>query len=200
MELLANRIERLRAEERKAKQKVLETKIRGQEIISLQKRNQEAQAAKEMQKRAEMEHRVRETNQQQLKRAEHRMALKTTFESMHVSKREEVRSERRIKSENAEMLRQAREYDLERARHARTVIRAHQHVVKERFEKQRQAHQEYLAQDFINMIALEDRRREEVQKEVAQMEVEEHQHIERLKELQEEQKAAYDALEQALAS
>jgi hypothetical protein len=200
MELLANRIERLRAEERKAKQKVLETKIRGQEIISLQKRNQELQAAKEMQKRAEMQQRVQETHRQQLKRAEHRAALKSTFEGMHVSKREEVRTERRIKSENAEMLRQAREYDLKRARHARTVIRAHQHVVKERFEKQRQAHQEFLAQDFVNMIALEDRRREEVEREIARMEVEEHQHIDRLIALQEEQKAAYDALEQALAS
>lgn len=200
MELLANRIERLRAEERKAKQKVLETKIRGQEIISLQKRNQQAQAAKEMQKRQEAEQRARETNEQQLKRAEHRAALKKTFESMHISKREEVKMERRIKNENAEMLRQAREYDLERARQARSMIRAHQHVVKERFEKQRQAHQEYLAQDFINMIALEDKRREEVEAEIAEMEVEERQHIERLRELQEEQKAAYDALEQALAS
>ena len=68
-----------------------------------------------------------------------------------------MRVERRIKAGNADMLREAREYELERARRGRTVIRAHQHVVKERFEKQRQAHQVYLAQDFIQMIAMEVR-------------------------------------------
>ena len=45
------------------------------------------------------------------------------------------------------------------------------------------------------MIAMEDRRREEVEKEIAAMEIEERNHIERLRALQEEQKAAYDALE-----
>lgn len=73
-------------------------------------------------------------------------------------------------------------------------------AVSARFEKQRQAHQEFLAQDFINMIAAEDRRREEIELEIASMEQEERKHIERLRELQEEQRAAYDALEGALAS
>lgn len=200
MELLANRIERLRFEERKAKQKVVETKMRGQEIIAIQKRNQELRASKELSRKLEEEQRARESNDLQLKRAQHRAALKETFESMHVSKREEVQVERRVKHENAEMLRQAREYELERARRGRTLIRAHQHVVKERFEKQRQAHQDYLAQDFLNMIGLEDKRREEIELEIVQMELEEHEHIERLRALQEEQKSAYDALEQALAS
>ena len=50
------------------------------------------------------------------------------------------------------------------------------------------------------MIAMEDRRREEIEKDIAAMEIEERQHIERLRELQEEQKGAYDELEQALAS
>ena len=55
-------------------------------------------------------------------------------------------------------------------------------------------------QDFINMIALEDRRREEIEREIAALEIEERSHIERLRALQEEQKAAYDSLEAALAS
>ena len=51
VELLQNRVERLRQEERKAKQKVLETKIRGQEIKALQKRNEQAAQAKELAKK-----------------------------------------------------------------------------------------------------------------------------------------------------
>ena len=50
------------------------------------------------------------------------------------------------------------------------------------------------------MIALEDRRREEIEREIAALEIEERSHIERLRALQEEQKAAYDSLEAALAS
>ena len=46
VELMSNRIERLRAEERKAKQKVLETKLRGQEITALQKKNEQAATAR----------------------------------------------------------------------------------------------------------------------------------------------------------
>jgi len=200
MELLSNRIERLRAEERKAKQKVVETKMRGQEIISMQKRNEQQATARELAKRVDQDQRQRESQQQQLRRAEHRSALKSTFEAMHSTKRDDVRIERRIKLENAEALKQAREYELERARKAKIMIREHQKEVKTRFDKQRQAHQEFLAQDFINMIAMEDKRREDIEREIAAMEIEERQHIERLRALQEEQKAAYDGLEQALAS
>lgn len=102
--------------------------------------------------------------------------------------------------ENEEARKASRQYEIERAKKTRTLIRSHQQGVKERFEKQRQAHQEFLAQDFINMIAMEDKRREEIETEIIEMEAEERQHIERLRSLQDEQKAAYDALEQALAS
>ena len=81
VELMGNRIERLRAEERKAKQKVMETKLRGQEILQLQKRNQQAHAAKELAKRLEMEQHTRDQQSQQLRRIEHRAALKSTYEA-----------------------------------------------------------------------------------------------------------------------
>jgi predicted RNase H-like nuclease (RuvC/YqgF family) len=63
VDLLANRVERLRQEERKAKQKVLETKLRGQEIAALQKRNEQAAAARTLAKRLEEEHRKKEMQQ-----------------------------------------------------------------------------------------------------------------------------------------
>ena len=200
VELMSNRIERLRAEERKAKQKVLETKLRGQEILALQKRNQQAAAAKELARRIETEQLNRDQQHQQLRRIEHRAALKTTYESMHAARREEVKAERRIKAENAEAIRQTRMYEVARAQKAKLAIREHQQMVHQRFDKQRQAHREFLAQDFINMIAMEDRRREEIEREIGALEIEERQHIERLRALQEEQKSAYDSLEAALAS
>ena len=184
VELMGNRIERLRAEERKAKQKVLETKLRGQEIIQLQKRNQQAHAAKELSKRIETEQHTRDQQSQQLRRIEHRAALKSTYESMHAARREEVKAERRIKAENADAVTQTRAYEIARAQKAQQAIRHHQQMVHARFDKQRQAHREFLAQDFINMIAMEDRRREEIERDIASLEIEERSHIERLRALQ----------------
>ena len=97
-------------------------------------------------------------------------------------------------------VRSLKQYEIERARQAREAIRNHQLAVSARFEKQRQAHQEFLAQDFINMIAAEDKRREDIEREIAAMEEQERAHIEKLRTLQEEQRFAYDALEAALAS
>lgn len=97
-------------------------------------------------------------------------------------------------------MRALKQYEIQRARQAREAIRNHQLAVSARFERERLAHQEFLAQDFINMIAAEDRRREEIEREIAAMEEDERKHIERLRELQEEQRAAYDALEAAFAS
>ena len=63
VELLSNRVERLRQEERKAKQKVLEMKLRGEEIAALQKRNEQNAQAKALAKRMEEDQRIQEVQQ-----------------------------------------------------------------------------------------------------------------------------------------
>lgn len=200
VELLSNRVERLRQEERKAKQKVLETKLRGQEIMALQKRNDQAAQAKHLAKQMEEDQRKREMAQLRLERQAARDRIQKAQEAIAVARREDVKAEHQVKAENAQMVRSIRDYEQARAQKNRAEIRTHAKNVSLKFEKQRQAHQEFLAQDFINMIAMEDRRREEVEKEIAAMEIEERNHIERLRALQEEQKAAYDALEGALST
>ena len=104
VELLNNRVERLRQEERKAKQMVLETKLRGQEISALQKRNEQAMTAKALAKRMEEDQRNREMQQQAVKRSEARKALKSVYEQMHAARREDVKAERQVKAENAAMV------------------------------------------------------------------------------------------------
>lgn len=200
VELLSNRVERLREEERKAKQKVMEMKLRGQEIVAMQKRNEQANTAKALAKRMEEDQLNRERAESRRRRVEDKQATKSIFVHLHNSKREDVKTERQIKAENAELVRSIKQFDCAKNKQARDAIRTHQRSVAERFEKQRQAHQEFLAQDFINMISMEDKRREEVEKEIAEMELTERSHIDTLRKLQEEQKAAYDALETALAT
>lgn len=200
VELLSNRVERLRQEERKAKQKVLETKLRGQEIAALQKRNEQAAQAKSLAKRMDEDQRLREVQQLRLKRVAEKEQVRRVQEEMAKARREDVQAEKQIKAENAEMVKSLKQFDVARAQKTRTEIRSHQKMVSLKFEKQREAHQEFLAQDFINMIALEDRRREEVENEIADMEEIERKHIENLRRLQDEQRMAYDALETALAN
>ena len=77
-ELMANRLNRLRQEEKKAKQKLLETKLRGDEILALQKRNVQAQEARSLAKRIDEEQRLMERQQQRQRTAEHRETLKGT--------------------------------------------------------------------------------------------------------------------------
>ena len=156
--------------------------------------------ARSLAKRIDEEQRLMERQQQRQRTAEHRETLKGTYEMMLTARREDVKQERRIKEENAEIARQSREFEMQRNREANRAIRQHQKAVHSRFEKQRQAHKEFLAQDFINMISQEDKRREEIEHEIAAMEIDERSHIDRLRALQEEQKSAYDALEAALAS
>ena len=200
VELLSNRVERLRQEERKAKQKVLETKLRGQEIMALQKRNEQAAAAKDLAKRMEEDQRKREVAQMRIERQTARERIIGAQQAIMQARREDVKAEQLVKQENAQMVRTIRTYEQARAEKNRAEIRTHAKNVSLKFEKQRQAHHEFLAQDFINMIAMEDRRREEVEKEISAMEIEERAHIERLRALQEEQRAAYDALENALSA
>ena len=52
-----------------------------------------------------------------------------------------------MKAENAQMVRSIRDYEQARAEESRKCT--HAKSVSLKFEKQRQAHQEFLAQDFV---------------------------------------------------
>ena len=87
VELLSNGVERLRQEERKAKQKVLETKLRGQEIMALQKRNDQAAQAKHLAKQMEEDQRKREMAQLRLERQAARDRIQKAQEAIAVAPR-----------------------------------------------------------------------------------------------------------------
>lgn len=62
------------------------------------------------------------------------------------------------------------------------------------------AAQEYLMQDFINLIQSELEQTDEIERDIARLDQLEADHVERIRQLQEEQRAAYDRLEQALGT
>ena len=104
VELLSNRVERLREEERKAKQKVLETRLRGQEITALQKRNEQALTAKALAKRMEEDQLQRERAESRLRRLEEKNALKNVFTQMFDARREDTLPRGAAPSEPAMLL------------------------------------------------------------------------------------------------
>ena len=85
------------------------------------------------------------------------------------ARREDVKAERQIKAENAQMVRSLKQYEIARAQKAGGDPRTSEE--RERALREAAAGApEFLAQDFINMIAMEDRRREDVEKEIVEME------------------------------
>lgn len=55
-------------------------------------------------------------------------------------------------------------------------------------------------QDFINLIQSELEQTDEIERDIARLDQVEADHLERIRQLQDEQRAAYDRLEQALGT
>jgi hypothetical protein len=57
-----------------------------------------------------------------------------------------------------------------------------------------------MMQDFINAIQIELEQTEDIERDITRLDGLEAEHIDRIRQLQDEQRAAYDRLEQALSS
>jgi Mg2+ and Co2+ transporter CorA len=199
LDLLKNRIRLLRQEEAKAKAKVAETKRRQDEIIALRARNEEAAARRAEHRLAEEDRARRQREERLAQKHESRVAVKQTFDKMYSERREQAMQTRKEEAENQRALRTLRETEVAKAQRRREQILGQQRKLQSDLGRQRQAHQQDLIQNFLGMIADEEARRAQIEAEIAEMEQDELAQIEKLRELQEEQRVSYDALEFALA-
>lgn len=199
LDLLKNRIRLLRQEEAKAKAKVAETKRRQDEIIALRARNDEAAARRAEHRFAEDERARRQREERLAQKHESRVTVKQTFDKMYSERRELATQTRKEEADNQRALRALRETEVAKAQRRREQILGQQRKVQSELGRQRQAHQQDLIQNFLGMIAEEEARRAQIEAEIAAMEQDELAQIEKLRQLQEEQRVSYDALEFALA-
>ena len=198
--LLRNRLERLRMEERKALKKIEETRRRADQIVSLKTRNEE----NHMRKLLEAEY-----ANQQLERARQRLqghregmqdAIRMNAETLATQKKEEADvlrdQSRRISAYVA--MQQAQHVD--RAKRINTMIKEHSMDVQQDKMRARMEHEEMLQAEMEERMLLEERRRNAADRLIADMEEAEEIAIERLRRTQEEQKKAYEELERALSN
>jgi len=198
--LLRNRLERLRQEERKALKKIEETRRRADQIVALKTRNEE----NHMRKLLEAEY-----ANQQLERARERLqgqregmtdAIKANSDELASRKKEEadvLRDQSRRITTYCAMQQQAH---VERAKKINHMIKEHSQNVQQDKMQARMEHEEMLQAEMEERMLLEERRRNAADRLIADMEEAEEVAIERLRRTQEEQKRAYEELERALSN
>ncbi|KAJ1630912.1 hypothetical protein T492DRAFT_999351 [Pavlovales sp. CCMP2436] len=198
IDLLRNRLRMLRAEEGKAKAKVVETKKRQDEILALRTRNEEL-AQRRVEHRFGEEEKTRKLREERLsKKNDSRLAVKERFDQMYAKRREEAVQLKKEEAQNGRMVRSLRDEEIAKAQRRREQILTQQRRAQSELGNKRQEQQQGLISNFLGLIAEEEGRRQEVEKEIAEMEKDELEQIEKLRTLQEEQRLSYDELEFAL--
>ena len=198
--LLRNRLERLRQEERKALKKIEETRRRADQIISLKVRNEE----NHMRKLLEAEY-----ANQQLDRARQRLqghregmqdAIRMNSERLQQQKKEEADVLREQSRRISAYVAMQQEAHVNRAKRINHMIKEHSQGVQQDKMRARMEHEETLQAEMEERMLLEERRRNAADRLISDMEEAEEIAIERLRRTQEEQKHAYEELERALSN
>jgi len=198
--LLKNRLERLRQEERKALKKIEETRRRADQIISLKTRNEETH----MRKLLEAEYANKQLSKARERLQGHKQgmeeAIRTNAEMLLQQKREEAEVLRDQSRRISEHVREQQMAHVDRARAINSMIKEHSNEVQQDKMRSRMEHEEMLQAEMEERMLLEERRRNVADRLIADMEEAEEIAIERLRRTQEAQKAAYEELERALSN
>ena len=198
--LLRNRLERLRQEERKALKKIEETRRRADQIISLKTRNEETHMRKALE--AEYANKQLERARQRLQGHREGMqdAIRANADALAQQKMAEADVLRQQRALISEHVRDQQAAHIERAQRINAMIKEHQASVQQQKMQSRMVHEETLQSEMEERMLLEERRRNAADHLISEMEEAEEIAIERLRRTQEAQKAAYEELERALAN
>lgn len=197
--LLENRIKLLKQEEAKARKKINETKKRAKDIIGTKKRNVEKQKKKvELRSKREQEENKLAVRNENL-RSEIKEKINNRAEEIRAQKVEEARRLKQEKKEQEEMLNMYKQQEQLKNTSLRLMITNNEAEASEK-RKRDYAEKKAIARSHLDEKVLrENQRRIAHEEQVARMEQEELELIQRLQNTQWIQKAAYEDLEQALA-
>jgi len=198
-QLLRNRIALLKQEEAKAWKKIQQTKVRATEILSLREQNERRAAKKDEYAVAEIQQQ-RKTQEQRYLQKQRDKQLKMKAQAAVIQKRQaEVRDIRKMRRENEIDKQRQRSEDHRRARFNRDVVRSHEEKLKRDKRRKEDEIRTKNQQVYKQRVDLEDMRAQTKENEVARMEKEEMDLIQRLQNAQMLQKEAYEQLEGALS-
>lgn len=197
--LLANRIRLLKAEESKTRKKIRETENRTAEIVNLQRRNEERRQQREaefIRKEAE-EQAIRERQQQE---REARQRQKNTRSSSLLIRNQEARNEvLQARLDGQEEIQRRKEEVLAIAGAKRDKIRSASAASAARRERSEDERRVVSMLNFEKKVGKQEQERLAKERVVKQMEAEEQALIERLQRSQEQQRRAFERLEDVLA-
>jgi len=200
LQLIANRIALLKAEEQKALNKVTETKVRAEEILEMKKRNEDA-AKQRLQSSMNKEMAARAVQQKAaLEKVERQKKIahsKKLYNDVRIQNAGYAKMESRSRKESinygkitTEMEKRAK-VEEEKQRYLHTKMLRE----KEKAEKEEQNRRAYAAK-----MSEEAERKKEAENMILILENEEKLLIERLRESQDKQKEAYNILQKSLES
>ena len=200
LQLLANRIALLRAEEQRALTKVSETKDRAKEIIEIKRRNELAlnekmaknisreTAIREAQQKANMEREARK-----MRIANSKKVVEDSKKAMAAEKKQEAQKQlSKLEQQNARLEEEKRLKALEEKR--RLVL------LRQQKEKERADHERALQAETQARLREESKRRQEAEALIDVLEREEKDLIARLRQTQLLQAKAFSALQASLES
>eukprot|EP00904_Undaria_pinnatifida_P006958 jgi/Undpi1/3392/HiC_scaffold_15.g06765.m1 len=198
--LLANRLAHLQAEEEKARRKTEETKIRAAEIKRLKQQNQDLARARETSARAhgkDMSDHERAVAERKNKQQRDLQSTKANLEKQRKTNAKTAREQRQALQMTYQELR-ARTAAENRQR--TEVVRKQREAArlkKEAEQREREAKQQ---EEHRRRISIEKQKTQEAENMIEKMEQDEDVLIERLKKIQEEQRRAYELLQESLES
>lgn len=198
LQLLANRLSHLQVAEERARKKIIETKTRTTEIISLKKRNINHQSSRV--------HLVSE-------RKDDVSACKRAVSVTRVAQRRQMIASREVRDHQRKVdadkqrvgIREMKEYagreskfaldrnrdNYELARKARDEVKRRRDALRDEMERKRQ-------EEYAQRVSIETARSQEAELMIQQMALQEQKMIQRLRHTQDEQRAAYEALQNSL--
>mmetsp|Transcript_9480 Transcript_9480/g.18638 ORF Transcript_9480/g.18638 Transcript_9480/m.18638 type:complete len:260 (-) Transcript_9480:38-817(-) len=200
VQLLANRLAYLRAEERAASKKVAETKKRTADI-SVSKHN--ARTHDKLRAEWKAQTKAKEDANREyfnMSRQQHRSNLKDARDTLRESHRSAAQETKRQSDLLAQQKNDLAYGDNARRRESHMNVKLAHEKLKARQAKRQNEHEENLKKHFENKVVAEKRRKDEAEKLIAQFEAEEAKLISRLKMTQVEQHGALTKLEKTLLS
>jgi len=200
VQLLANRLAHLRAEEEKARKKIEETKKRAGEILEMKERN----AAIAKRKAEERNTRKAIVNREQQRVAMRRQKLRdertVKGSKSNASKLDYVKQQREEKLARKEQGKRLKAAEIAKARLVKEKIRNREIAMRRKRQQEEKERRAKQAAEYRRRLKEERSKQQVADEEISTMEEEEMKLIERLRATQDLQRQAYATLEAALVS
>ena len=198
VQLLANRLAHLRAEEEKARRKIAETQRRAKEVRDIKIENARIQREKMEEKRQRQEMVQREQQRVAMRRAQQRAKRKGANSKLNKDKLLHVRQQRAQAKAHREKVLKSKAAEERRAKELKDKIRQREIRLKMKKEEEEKKRRQEQAKAYRQRLLLERKKQDIADKQISAMEEKEMELIERLRRTQDLQRQAYSSLENAL--